>query len=343
MEIFMKETVTIQDLANALNMSRNTVSKALNGKYVPLKTRNAVINAAIEMGYKGYKLAASNERGSLIQKRIVLLSSRLLLNMNYYLHVLRGIEETMIDHDMELLQFNVTNPSSFTKFQNYISNNKVDGIICIEFWDPAYVTTLIDMGIPLVFIDFPVINMPLTGHFDIIMPESRHAVMDFCINQRQTNAAKTFGFVGDYQHCLSFFERYSGMLEALYLTGAQIDNSYSITYSDSKSYSQENLQEALLALPSFPDCFICANDSIALNLMAALKAQKINVPKELKIVGFDNIIDSKNANPPLTTFNVNKKELGKQTINFLLNRISNPSQPNCTIHIASKLIIRASS
>ena len=51
----MKKSVTIQDIANALNLSRNTVSKALNGKHVPIKTRNTVINAAVEMGYKSYK------------------------------------------------------------------------------------------------------------------------------------------------------------------------------------------------------------------------------------------------------------------------------------------------
>ena len=60
----MKKTVTIQDIANTLGLSRNTVSKALNGKHVPVKTRNAVISAAIEMGYKGYKMAATSE-GSL--------------------------------------------------------------------------------------------------------------------------------------------------------------------------------------------------------------------------------------------------------------------------------------
>ena len=68
----MKNTVTIQDLANALGMSRNTVSKALNGKHVPIKTRNAVLSAAIEMGYKGYKLAAASEDASLNQKRFLI-------------------------------------------------------------------------------------------------------------------------------------------------------------------------------------------------------------------------------------------------------------------------------
>ena len=54
----MNNSVTIQDIANALGLSRNTVSKALNGKNVPAKTRNAVITAAIEMGYRGYDIVA---------------------------------------------------------------------------------------------------------------------------------------------------------------------------------------------------------------------------------------------------------------------------------------------
>ena len=76
----MKKTVTIQDIADALGMSRNTVSKALNGKHVPVKTRNAVISAAIEMGYKGYKLAASSET-AIGHKRYVILSTRLLMKV----------------------------------------------------------------------------------------------------------------------------------------------------------------------------------------------------------------------------------------------------------------------
>ena len=80
----MKNSVTIQDIANALHLSRNTVSKALNGKHVPIKTRNAVINTAIEMGYKGYKIVATVDvtQG---HKRIILLSSRLLMNIKYYI------------------------------------------------------------------------------------------------------------------------------------------------------------------------------------------------------------------------------------------------------------------
>ena len=50
----MSDTIKISDIAEKLGISRNTVSKALNGKYVPEKTKIAVLNAASELGYKNF-------------------------------------------------------------------------------------------------------------------------------------------------------------------------------------------------------------------------------------------------------------------------------------------------
>lgn len=336
----MKSTVTIQDIANALGMSRNTVSKALNGKHVPTKTRNAVINAAIEMGYKGYKLAASSET-SLGQKRFLLLSSRLLMNINYYIYVLRGIEESLTDYDIELVQFSVTSPASFSKFKRYLADYKVDGIICIEFFEPEYISELLEFRLPLVFLDFPLYTSVLKGRYDVILPESHDAVMSLCTQLIRENGCKTFGFVGDFRHCRSFYERFTGMKEALFLSGLPVDLQYSIVHDDSMSYEPKDLAEAIRKMPTLPDCFMAANDSIALNILSALKSLKIHVPNDVKVVGFDNIPDAKLANPALTSFNVNKNALGRQIISILLSRIAHPTQANQIIYIASKAIMRS--
>ena len=337
----MKNNVTIQDIANALGMSRNTVSKALNGKHVPVKTRNAVITAAIEMGYKGYKLAASSE-GSLGHRRFLILSSRLLMNINYYIYVLRGIEEALTDYDIELVQFSITGASSFSKFKRYLADYKVDGLICIEFFEPAYIAELVEMGVPLVFLDFPLSYSPLRGHYDIILPESQDAVTTFCLQQIREENCRNFGFVGDWQHCRSFYERFQGMKQALFFSGFPEDLSYSILEDDSLPYEAPQLLEQLKKLPALPDCFVAANDAIALQLMTALKTMKIHVPKDVKVVGFDNTPETKYSNPPLTSFNVNKIALGKRIITILLDRINNPTQANQIIHIASKVIVRSS-
>lgn len=336
-----KNTVTIQDIANALGMSRNTVSKALNGKHVPVKTRNAVISAAIEMGYKGYKLAAASE-GSLGSKRFLIVSSRLLMNINYYIYVLRGIEEALTDYDIELVQFSITGSASFSKFKRYLADYKVDGLICIELFEPNYISELLELGIPLVFLDFPLTHSPLRGRYDIVLPESQDAVTTFCLQLIREEGCRTFGFVGDYRHCRSFYERYSGMMGALFFAGLPQDLQYSILEDDSMPYEAPQLLEALKKLPAMPDCFVAANDSIALELISALKSMKIHVPKDVKVVGFDNTPETKFSSPPLTSFNVNKIALGKRSITILLDRINNPTQANQIIHIASKVIVRSS-
>lgn len=337
----MEKKVTIQDIADALDLSRNTVSKALNGKPVPIKTRNAVLNAAIEMGYKGYKLAASSA-GTQSQKRFVILSTRLLLNINYYILVLRGMEENLLDYDVDLVQFRITNPASFSKFKHYLSSSKVDGIICMEFFEPEYIAELLELDIALVFLDFPLYNSTLRGRYDIILPESQDVIKNFCMDMIRENNCRTFGFVGDYLHCRSFYERFTGMREALFLSSLPVDLQYSILEDDSMPYDSESLTKVIHNLPALPDCFVAANDSIAINLLKALKNSKISVPKDIRVIGFDNVADSRNCTPPLTSVNVNKSLLGKRIISLLLDRIANPNQSNQIIHIASKVVIRSS-
>ncbi len=335
----MKNSVTIQDIANALQLSRNTVSKALNGQHVPAKTRNTVINAAIEMGYKGYRLAASADV-SAGEKRLMLLSSRMLMNIRYYVNVLRGIQEDLDNYDIELMQHNITSHASFSKLIGYLTNHKVDGIICIELFEPEYIETLLTLGQPLIFLDFPLLTSSPRGRYDIILPESQETVKNFCMQFILENRCQTFGFVGDHLHCRSFYERFTGMREALFLSGLPVDLRYSILNDDSIPWDPQGIERALGRLEGLPDCFVAANDTIAISLMAALKSRKIRVPRDVRVIGFDNIAESRNTTPPLSTFNVNKLALGKTITNVLLQRIAHPQQANQTIYVSSEAILR---
>jgi LacI family transcriptional regulator len=336
----MKNSVTIQDIANSLNMSRNTVSKALNGKSVPAKTRNAVLNAAIEMGYKGYKMAA-NGNSKLGQKRLVILSTRLLMSINYASYVLKGIEESLSDYDIELLQFRITDAASFSKFMKYLNEYKVDGIICMEFFNSDFITQLLEQGQALLFMDFPFEDLSAYGKYDVIMPESFNVIRNFCTNLIQKEKCKTFGFVGDCFHCRSFYDRFLGMREAMFLSGLTYNPQYSIMKNDSEPYDPDSLADILKTFSEIPDCFVAANDSIAISLLSALKKLGIAVPQKVKIVSFDNVPEAKKTEPPLTTVNINKTSLGKKTVSLLFDRIANPMQSNQTIYIASKIIVRS--
>ncbi len=336
----MKKPVTIQDIANSLNMSRNTVSKALNGKPVPIKTRNAVINAAIEMGYKSYKIAATIDT-SLNQKRFAILSSRLLMSITYHSYILKGIEESLTKYDIELLQFRITDSASFNKFKRYLSDYSVDGIICMEFFNVNYIAELLEFGKAFVFMDFPLIDIALKGKYDIILPESIETIKNFCVQLIKTENCRSFGFVGDYMHCRSFYERFAGMRDALFISRLPMDLRYSIAYNDSKPYDVQSLANAVSSLDRLPDCFVAANDAIAVNLLQALTNLGINVPQEVKIIGYDNIPISKKTTPPLTSVNVNKTAIGRKIVSLLFERLANPSLVNQTVYLSSKIIVRS--
>ena len=336
----MKSGVTIQDIADTLQLSRNTVSKALNGKYVPPKTRNAVLNAAIEMGYKGYGMVASADV-STDGKKILLLSSRLLLNINYYVHVMRGIEAAAAEHDIELTQFTFAPSSSLDKLRAYLYHYHIDGIICIELFDAEKINEIMELDCPIVFLDLPLTDNDLSGNYDIILPENFDAVKNFCLQTIKKTGMKRFGFVGDYMHCRSFYERFLGMREALFLSGVDYEPGYSILEKDTFPYADPHELAALLSeKKELPDCFIAANDTIAISLAEALKILKKRIPEEIMLTGFDNVNESKTHNPPLSTFNVDKSGLGKKLLTILIERISDKSQRNRVIYIKSKFIPR---
>lgn len=333
--------VTIQDIANALNLSRNTVSKALNGQYVPPKTRNLVLNAAIEMGYKSYQSVASADSVK-SHKRIALVTSRYLMNINYYIYVMRGIEAALEDKDIELLQFMVTNDATFRKVTAILEESNIDGIICMELFHSDYLTSLIDLGYPVVTLDSPVLLQPITNSFDLILPGSFEYVRNYCRTLIREKGCRTFGFIGDGSHCRSFYERYLGMREAMFLEDIPYSPEYGILMDDAsiRYTNQHALYNLLSTRKSLPDCFVCANDAIGLAMVEALKKMHVKIPKNVKVIGFDNIPESKNVEPALTTFNVDKVALGKRLLSILLERIENPKEKKRVIYIESRLIVR---
>ena len=70
--------------------------------------------------------------------------------------------------------------------------------------------------------------------------------------------------------------------------------------------------QKIKGLPMLPQAIICANDSIAINVINAVKYLGLKVPDMIQVVGFDNIVDAEYINPSLTTVNVDKELLERK-------------------------------
>ena len=340
----MSKAITIQDIADELGLSRNTVSKALNNQPLPEKTRKLVFDKAIELGYKGLNYA-SGKSEYLRNQKIMLLTSRTLSNLNFFLSIVRGIEATVKKYDFELLQytFNATTPSAYRDLGNYVKAINVDGIICIESFEERFIKMLLGLEIPTTFIDFPHFSIDIPGQYDIVIMSNTDPINRLCSELIDQHQMKTFGFIGDYLHCRGFYERFLGMREALFLHGISYSSAYSITHEDTYPYGNpKELRKELLQMPELPHCFVCANDSIAISLIEALKQMHKHIPEEISIIGFDNVAEGRIVVPSITTVNTDKEYLGRQALLTLLNRIKHPDEKNRVVYTATNIVYRNS-
>ena len=156
------------------------------------------------------------------------------------------------------------------------------------------------------------------------------------------------GFIGEYRHCYSFFERYMAYRDSMYLMGLPCRDEYCIIKNKegirnpSSSHYQEYLTECIQKLEQLPDVFICANDFVALDTMHALKKLGYSVPGDVYLCGFDDSPESKVVTPSLTTIHIHSQIMGFSAVHLLMSRINEPSLNYRTVHTETSLIYRES-
>lgn len=353
----MASRVTIQDIADALGLSRNTVSKAINNTGILADaTRDKILAKAVEMGYKqfSYINAPNTQRKEPFSPEdfkggeIAVLTAKFLGNSHF--------ASTMIDkfqREITQLGFSFTMhrilPEQIDALQIPSSLNleKTTGIVCFEIFNPKYSKMICDLDIPVLFVDSVVsgLNEPLKA--DCLYMDNQTNIY-FFIKEMLRRGKNRIGFVGEPLHCQSFMERFLACRDSLYLFGQPFHEEYCILKNaegmkvpTTENY-QKYLEESLRNMPSLPDVFICANDFIAIDLMHAFKRLGISVPKDVYLCGFDDSPESRIITPTLTTIHIHSQIMGFSAVHLLLSRIKEPSLNYRTIHTETSLIYRES-
>ena len=101
--------------------------------------------------------------------------------------------------------------------------------------------------------------------------------------------------------------------------------------------------EAIVAgwrtLPQPPTAVFCASDAIALGLLAAAEKAGWRVPQELSIVGVDNSMAGADAVPSLTSVQVPVEEIGRTSVQVLMNLMTGAPDKDCRIAVRVNLIV----
>ena len=335
--------VTIQDIADELGISRNTVSKAINNADgLAPATRERIIEKAIEMGYKqfSYIKETSNALPAQPSQRkgeIALLTGNTISPAHFATLMLDKLKR-------ELSQCGYTLNAHRVERENLLCRTlpmtfdpgQASAIICIEMFDRAYDDMICSLGLPVLFVDGPNKRDGIDLPADQLYMDNTTAITRF-VNDMLVRGKRKIGFIGDYEHCQSFFERYTAFRYAMLMANVPVEERYCIKTNDT-----EKLEDVLLALTELPDVFICANDFIAEDAIYALRKLGRSVPEDVLFCGFDDSPNSRIMTPALTTVHIHTQVMAVAAVHLLLSRIEEPNLDFRTVHTETELIYRDS-
>lgn len=348
----MATKVTIQDIANELQLSRNTVSKAINNTGVLADaTREKILRKAAEMGYKQFAYlplfqedTAKAAEHSILpsDKREIAMLTTQFLSSSHFSSMMLDRFQAEIDHLHSGMTIHRISPIELKekKLPSSLNIQRTAGIICFEVFDYDYAQMLCDLDVPLLFVDTPVMEMRPSLKADRLYMENRTEIQNAVAHMVQ-RGKKRISFAGDKNHCQSFFERYMAYKDAVEYFGLTEGLSTCAMPSGQQNYPV-SLYETIRRFKTMPDAFVCANDFVAMDLVKALNELGYSVPDDIWVCGFDDSQEASYFAPRLTSIHIHEQIMGYTAANLLMTRIEEPSLNYRTVYTETNLILRES-
>lgn len=331
---------TIKDIAKSLGVNVGTISRALNDKPgVSPDLRKKIVRKAAELDYR----PNGHARGLVTQRTetIGLLSgveTHAFLSNPFYAGIFAGIEAETREHNYALMFASATeeSPMSLGQLPKFIVEHRVDGLLIVGAVEVNVINLLQSSRYPFVMVDY---HLPDDGIDTIVTNNTRgtRVATEHLIQLGHRH----IGFVGGFPLDRgNYYERLLGYREAL--ESAQIPFRQELVQGTSLVSGYECTMKILEIEPKVTALVAC-NDANALAAVGALRTKGLSVPKDMSVVGFDDIPASAEAWPPLTTMRVDKLSMGRKAAQRLMQKLSEggASSPH-QIVFSAELITRSS-
>lgn len=308
--------VTIKDIARAAGVSHTTVSRALRGNpLIAPETVARIQTIAEDLGYvpntvaRGLKTNRSAIMGVMV-RRIV---------DPFFAEVLHGIEDVLYAEGYSLfLASSNRDPERERAIIRTMSEHRVDGVlICSTAAGEEYRAQLDHFSMPSVVVNNEAAEeIEFSVYHDNL--EGSRQIVDYLIRLGHRRIA----YVGNTVSGRATADRLLGYKAALEAATIEVDRKLIVGSNNGKPEGGAKAAVELLALPELPTAVVCYNDMMAFGVIKTLQDAGCRIPEDCSVVGFDNIEMAAFYNPPLTTFDQPKYELGQLAAEMLLKLIS---------------------
>ncbi len=319
---------TLKELSAMTNVSMATISRALSSpEKVKYSTRKKIENAISE--YKNQKSKQSSGTIGLVVPDIT---------NQFFPLMLTGIDNIASGNGMTIMLCNSNGiPRREDEILKKLIDIGVDGIIMIPSGQASLLLQQIvkEQIVPIVFLDrdpgLHNINLVTTGNFEGLYQATKYLI---------TLGHKRILYLGGTLNTSTEVERCNGFRAAMSDNEIEIRDDF-ITHADFNFCTAQSLIEAMLKENRFNFSAICAaNDVMALGAVKALQSNKIRIPEDVSIIGYDNIPSAEYGD--LTTVKQPFIEMGTSAMFQLMSTINDPYLPPKTIVLSTSIIFRNS-
>jgi len=329
----MTKKATMQDIADALGITKVSVSKAINNQPgIGSELRQQVLLTAKQIGYlkKTRSSAPKAYRFAFVcPKRFFLEDDTFYTTIYYY------ISKACAEQGYELSSF-VINSALETDLSipEKLRTEHYDGIFIAGEFRHDYLKRLMLLPGAQIAIDFYLPEM----NIDCVISDNYHLgqlVTDYLIQKGHTQ----IGFVGDISNTSSICDRYFGYEKALKLQGYPVNSEWLVNNNDplTGKYTID------FPLPDpLPTAFVCHCDKAAFTLMQRLDRMGVRVPQEISVISFDNTKLCELMIPHLSSINFDRRQIAEYSMQSMLSRISKPKASNNYVYSKGTLVERDS-
>lgn len=339
----MAKKVSIIDIANSLGVSKTLISLVINNKAneygISNETQKKVLDKISELGYRpnnlarGFRTGKSNTIGIIVSD----------ISNRFYSRIVRAIEDKAWDKGYSVVICSTNEDYNKEREQiKFLCDKQVDGIIISSSQkDDSQFQELNQLKIPHVLIDRKFDN---SNSYSVTIDNYKGS--ELAINYLINMGYNRIGLITITPlHISTIRDRELGFCDTMKEHGKIIDQSWilkipfnnleeSIEHKITKLYKSNNL----------PEVFFTLNNNLTSNTLLTLKKLKIDVPDQISIIGFDDLLYFNFTQPSITAINQPVMDIGEKSFNLLIEQIEhkNKKLPIKSYQLPVELIVRES-
>jgi DNA-binding LacI/PurR family transcriptional regulator len=332
-----KSVKTIADIARLAGVSKSTVSRALNDSpLIGIETKERIRNIARQ---HNFQVNVPARQLSMKQSRTIAFVTHAYhkefsVADLFGLEIMGGISTGLHANGYDMLVIHM-DPRDTGWAHQYLDTGRVDGFILMTSTRKQYhIKALVEMGAP-----FIVWGIPLPNHSYPSVTGDNFSGGKLATEHLIRLGRERIAFLGGPAEEMEVQLRYNGYEAALIGAGKSTDPAL-IAHGDYSNTSGAAAMKRLLEQTPDLDAVFVNSDLMAIAAMDVIREQGCRVPKDVAVVGYDDLSIAEHSNPPLTTIRQNIPLAGKLLAQNLIQYLQTGVVTNVSIPV--ELVVRKS-